>query len=74
MGAKTGPATDPAERQMLRRRQENSMNQANADGWDTGLLEEILYVRKDESVAVVMKDGYVTTSSGQRRPVITAKG
>ena len=27
MGAQTGAATDPAERQMLRRRQEDSMNQ-----------------------------------------------
>ena len=53
---------------------ENLMNQADSDGWDTGLLEEILDVRKDESVAVAMKDGYITTSSGQRRPVITTKG
>jgi hypothetical protein len=53
---------------------ENLLNQADGDGWDTGLLEEIIDIRKDEEVAVPIKDGYVATQSGQEKPVITTKG
>ena len=53
---------------------ENLLNQADNDGWDTGLLEEIVDMRKDDDVAVPMNKGHITTSSGQERAVITTKG
>jgi hypothetical protein len=53
---------------------ENLLNQADNDGWDTGLLEEIIDLRRNDEVAVPMSKGYVVTPSGQRKKVITTKG
>ena len=53
---------------------ENLLNQADNDGWDTGILEEIVDMRKDDDVAIPMSEGHITTASGQQRPVITTKG
>lgn len=67
---------------------ENLFNQADDDGWDCGLLDEIIDIRKDDKVAVSRDDGYVTidgkpvdiqdghitSSNGNIIPVITTKG
>ena len=46
----------------------------DADGWDTGLLEEIEDFRSDESISVPCEQGFTDTSSGRQAPGITAKG
>ena len=53
---------------------ENLMQQVDSDGWDCGLLEEIIDFRKDSRIAVPVSSGFVNTTSGQKRPVITTKG
>ena len=53
---------------------ENLLNQADQDGWDTGLIDEIIDARKDPEIAVPMSEGTFETSTGQRRAVITTKG
>ena len=53
---------------------ENLLAQADNDGWDCGLLEEIIDMRKDEDIAVNRKDGNITMANGVIRPVITTKG
>lgn len=53
---------------------ENLFDQADNEGWDTGLLREIVDYRKDESIAIPSSEGYYETATGQRRKVITTKG
>jgi hypothetical protein len=53
---------------------ENLFNMADDDGWDTGLLEEIIDFRKDDSIAIKIDDGFKEMSNGDKVPVITTKG
>ena len=53
---------------------ENLFAQADQEGWDTGILSEIIGVRKDENVAVPKSHGTITSQNGQERSVITTKG
>ena len=53
---------------------ENLFNMADDDGWDTGLLEEIIDFRKDDNIAVKADDGFKEMSNGDKVPVITTKG
>ena len=53
---------------------ENLPNQADSDGWDTGLLDEIIGFRKDDAIAVDKDQGYIQSANGQNRAVITTKG
>ena len=53
---------------------ENFLNMADADVWDTGLLEEIEDCRSDKSIAFPCNQGFTETSSGRQAPVITPKG
>ena len=53
---------------------ENLLNQADQDGWDSGLLSEIIGLRRDGNVAVSKENGTFTTTSGMKRNVITTKG
>ena len=51
----------------------NFLNMANADGWDTGLLEEIEDFRGDESIDVPIEKVFTEIFSGCQAPVITTK-
>ena len=53
---------------------ENLFAQSDDNGWDSGILKEIVDHRKDENIALPPSQGYYETSSGQRRKVITTKG
>ena len=53
---------------------DNLLNQADGDGWDTGLLEEIIGSRKDENVAIPKDKGFFENANGTKKPVITTKG
>ena len=53
---------------------ENLIAQTDDDGWDMGLLDEVVDFRRDPSVAISKEDGTITTPSGQKRNVITTKG
>ena len=53
---------------------ENLFNMADEEGWDTGLLEEIIVFRKDNVIAVKVQDGFREMSNGEKVPVITTKG
>ena len=53
---------------------ENLLNQADEDGWDTGLIDEIVDIRVDPNVAVPKSEGRIETTSGQLRDVVTTKG
>ena len=53
---------------------ENLLNQADGDGWDTGLLDEILDFRMNSEVAISKEDGFVELPNGHRRPVVTTRG
>ena len=53
---------------------ENLFNQADKEGWDTGLLSEIVGLRKDNNVAVPKEKGVIKSYNGQDRNVITTKG
>ena len=46
---------------------------ADADGWDTGILEEIEDFRSDKSIDVPRDQGFKETLSGRQAPVITTK-
>ena len=45
----------------------------DSEGFDTGLLHEIIDHRKRDC-AINIANGYITTTSGQQRPIITTKG
>ena len=45
----------------------------DSEGFDTGLLHEIIDHRKRDC-AINNANGYITTTSGQQRPIITTKG
>lgn len=49
MGAQTGAATDPSERQMLRRRQEDAMNQTGRASMFPGVEPGSSGARKEAS-------------------------
>lgn len=54
---------------------ENLMAQVDGDGWDCGILEEIVSFRKDEAVAIPRGEERATaTVNGIQKPVITTKG
>ena len=53
---------------------ENMIAQVDQDGWDTGLLEEIVSFRKDDSIALSPGENSNATVNGFKRPVITTKG
>ena len=53
---------------------ENLIAQTDNDGWDVGLLDEILDFRKDDSIAILKESGYITSANGQKKPIVTTKG
>ena len=53
---------------------ENLFNQADDDGWDSGILKEIIDYRRIDGVAVPKSQGVIETETGQLRNVITTKG
>ena len=53
---------------------ENLLYQADIDGWDTGLPEEIVDFRNDPDVAISKNNGTTVLPNGLERPVITTKG
>ena len=53
---------------------EKLFNMADEEGWDTGLLEEIIDFRKDNVIAVKVQDGFREMSNGEKVPVFTTKG
>lgn len=53
---------------------ENLLKQADADGWDTGALKEIISFGNDPNVSVPKEKGIVTTLNGNKTRVITTKG
>ena len=53
---------------------ENLFNMADEDGWDTGLLEEVIDFRSNDDIAVKAQDGFREMSNGEKVPVITTKG
>ena len=46
----------------------------DANGWYTGLIEEIEDFKSDKSIAVPRDQGFTETLSGCQDPVITTKG
>ena len=52
---------------------ENLMSQVDDDGWDTGILKEVVSFRRDPEIAVSKENGSVHIN-GIARPVITTKG
>lgn len=52
---------------------EHIWNQVDDDGWDYSTLYDIIGHRKDET-AVPKEEGFVTTTSGTRKRVVTTKG
>ncbi|GFH50586.1 hypothetical protein CTEN210_07062 [Chaetoceros tenuissimus] len=53
---------------------ENLFKQADKDGWDSGIIEEFLDIRKDASIAVPKEQGTYFNSAGGERNVVTTKG
>ena len=53
---------------------ENLICQTDDDGWDMGLLDEVIEFRKDPHVAIAKEQGTIITASGQSRNVVTTKG
>ena len=54
---------------------ENLVEQVDNDGWDSGLLKEIIAFRSNPDIAVQKGENSHTTSlNGTQRPVITTKG
>lgn len=50
------------------------VEQLDPEGWDKGLLKEIISVRKDSNVAISGDEDAFATLNGIRRPIITTKG
>ena len=48
-------------------------SEVHEDGFNTAILNDIIDIKKDDSIAVSKEEGYVE-SNGQRKPVITTKG
>ena len=53
---------------------ENLFEQADEDGSDSGIFEELLDIRKDDSVAVPKECGTHFNTAGVKRNVVTTKG
>ena len=53
---------------------ESLLEQADDDGWDSGVVDEFVDFRKDDSKAIPIQKGTFETSTGQTRKVITTKG
>ncbi|GFH50430.1 hypothetical protein CTEN210_06904 [Chaetoceros tenuissimus] len=53
---------------------ENLFEQADEDGWDSGIIEEFLDIRKDASIAVPKEQGTYFNSARGERNVVTTKG
>ena len=53
---------------------ENHFNMADEQGWDAGLLEEIIDICKNNVIAVKVQDGFREMLNGEKVPVITTKG
>ena len=53
---------------------ENLHNQLNEDGWDLGLLEEIVEFCRNDEVAIPIKDGFTILSNGEKKLIVTMKG
>ena len=53
---------------------ENLFQQADEDGWDSGIIEEFMDLRKDDTIAVPKEKGTYHNSAGVERNVITTKG
>lgn len=53
---------------------ENFQNQADVDGWDFGLFEEIFEFRTDAEVAIQSSNDFTEHFNGDKVPVITTKG
>jgi hypothetical protein len=53
---------------------ENLFEQADQDGWDSGIIEEFLDIRKDDSIAISKDHGTYFNNAGVERNVVTTKG
>ncbi|GFH50714.1 hypothetical protein CTEN210_07190 [Chaetoceros tenuissimus] len=53
---------------------ENLFEQADENSWDSGIIEEFLDIRKDDSVAVPKEQGMYFNAAGVERNVVTTKG
>lgn len=53
---------------------ENLMAQVDSDGYDLGIFQEIVDVRRDENLAIPRGNNGFTYVSGRKKPVITTKG
>jgi hypothetical protein len=52
----------------------NMLSQVDHEGHNMMLMRDIIYYKRDEAMAVTMKDKYLTTRSGQRRLRKTTQG
>ena len=53
---------------------ENLFEQADQDGWDSGIIDEFLDIRKDDSIAISKENGTYYNKAGVERNVVTTKG
>ena len=53
---------------------ESLLEQADDDRWDSGIIDEYVDLRRDDSIAVPKNKGQFETSTGQLRNVVTTKG
>ncbi|GFH61775.1 hypothetical protein CTEN210_18251 [Chaetoceros tenuissimus] len=53
---------------------ENLFEQADEHGWDSGIIEEFLDIRKDDSIAVPKERGMYFNNAGVERNIVTTKG
>ena len=53
---------------------ENIIGQVDDQGWDTGILEEMVSFRHDPDVAIPTGDQAYKNVNGIQRPVINTKG
>jgi hypothetical protein len=53
---------------------ENLFEQADEDGWDNGIIEEFLDIRKDNNIAISKENGTYFNEAGVERNVVMTKG
>ena len=53
---------------------ENLLEQADDEGWDSGMLAEVIDHRVDNKIAIPTSEGTITSYNGSKRNVITTKG
>ena len=53
---------------------ENLLTQVDEQGWDTGIFNEIIDVRKDELIAIPIGPTSTISLNGRDKPIVTTKG